>query len=203
MYQLTFESNPNWSRFYAPGGEIQEYLKDVAWKYDVEKYVRFRHRFDRAEWDEKTQQWRLELTNLATNEVGRVKSRKEAPADNNLQKITDTVDIFLKGTGFLNNWKWPDIPGIHDFKGPYMHTAKWDSSFDWTDKRVALIGAGSSGIQILPRIQPGAKHIVHFMKGKTWISPVGYGAEEGGDTESGKLGPHAVATTALKIVTTP
>lgn len=70
-----------------------------------------------------------------------------------------------------------------------MHTAKWDSSFDWTDKRVALIGAGSSGIQILPQIQPGAKHIVHFMKGKTWISPVGYGAEEGGDTESGKLGP--------------
>ncbi|KAI1613103.1 hypothetical protein EDD36DRAFT_488132 [Exophiala viscosa] len=166
VYQFTFESNPNWSRFYATGGEIQEYLKDVAWKYDVEKYVRFRHYFQRAEWDESIQQWRIEVTDLNTNKT-----------------VTDTCDILLKGTGLLNTWKWPDIPGLHDFKGPYMHSANWDSSFDWTDKRVALIGAGSSGIQILPNIQPKAKQVVHFMKGKTWISPVGYGAEEEGESD--------------------
>lgn len=66
-----------------------------------------------------------------------------------------------------------------------MHSASWDTSFDWTDKRVALIGAGSSGIQILPQIQPKAKQVVHFMKGKTWISPVGYGAEEGDSSGQG------------------
>lgn len=66
-----------------------------------------------------------------------------------------------------------------------MHTARWDESFDWTDKTVALIGAGSSGIQILPQIQPKAKRVVHFMKGKNWISPVGYGAEEGGGADKG------------------
>lgn len=69
MYQFTFANNPEWSRFYATGPEIQNYLKDVAWKYDVEKYVRFRHYFRRAEWDESQQQWRLELINLETNEV--------------------------------------------------------------------------------------------------------------------------------------
>lgn len=69
VYQFTFASNPEWSRFYAAGGEIQNYLKDIAWKYDVEKYVRFRHYFQRAEWDESKQHWRLELTNLVTNEV--------------------------------------------------------------------------------------------------------------------------------------
>ncbi|KAL2421667.1 FAD-binding monooxygenase tazF [Exophiala dermatitidis] len=158
--------NPEWSRFYATGGEIQNYLKDVAWKYDVEKYVRFRHYFQRAEWDEKNQQWRIELKNLDTNKI-----------------VVDKADVLLKGTGLLNTWKWPDIPGLHDFKGPYMHSARWDTSFDWTDKRVALIGAGSSGIQILPQIQPKAKKVIHFMKGKTWISPVGYGAEEGGETQ--------------------
>ena len=66
-----------------------------------------------------------------------------------------------------------------------MHSANWDTSFDWTDKRVALIGAGSSGIQILPQIQPKSKQVDHFMKGKTWISPVGYGAEEGSDSNEG------------------
>jgi cation diffusion facilitator CzcD-associated flavoprotein CzcO len=68
-----------------------------------------------------------------------------------------------------------------------MHSANWDTSFDWTEKRVALIGAGSSGIQILPQIQPKAKQVVHFMKGKTWISPVGYGAEEGDSSGEGNL----------------
>lgn len=66
-----------------------------------------------------------------------------------------------------------------------MHSANWDSTFDWTGKRVALIGGGSSGIQILPQIQPEAKKVVHFMRGKTWISPVGYGAEEGNESEKG------------------
>lgn len=69
VYQFTFASNPDWANFYASGAEIQEYLKDVAWKYDVEKYVRLRHYFQKAEWDEKEQQWRLTVTNLNTNQV--------------------------------------------------------------------------------------------------------------------------------------
>lgn len=101
----------------------------------------------------------------------------------------ETADIFVKGTGILNRWKWPDIEGLHSFKGPVLHTARWDDSFDWTDKTVALIGAGSSGIQVLPKIQPKAKRVIHYMKGKTWISPVGYGAEEGIEDENGESQP--------------
>lgn len=88
------------------------------------------------------------------------------------------ADILLKGTGLLNQWDWPKIPGLHDFKGQYMHSANWDESFDWTNKTVALIGSGSSGIQILPQIQSKAKRVVHFIRGKTWISPVGFSADE-------------------------
>lgn len=99
--------------------------------------------------------------------------------------MTDTADILIKGTGVLNKWKWPEIKGLHSFKGSLMHTAGWDPKFDWTNKRVALIGAGSSGIQVLPHIQPKAKHVFHYMRGKTWISPVGYAAEVGGGVNRG------------------
>lgn len=99
--------------------------------------------------------------------------------------MTDTADILIRGTGILNKWKWPDMVGLHSFKGPLMHTAGWDPKFDWTDKTVALIGAGSSGIQVLPHIQPKARRVVHFMRGKTWISPVGYAAEVGGGSNQG------------------
>ena len=165
VYQFTFANNPNWSRFYAPGGEIQEYLKDVANKYDVEKYCHFQHFFEEGDWNEETQKWDLKFKNLATGET-----------------VTDDCDVLLKGTGILNNWKWPEIEGLHTFKGDLMHSAQWDPKFDVAGKTVALIGAGSSGIQILPQIQPKAKHIYHYMKGKTWISPFGYGAE-GGDAQ--------------------
>lgn len=70
-YQFTFASNPLWSRFYAKGGEIQSYLKDVAWKYDVERHVRFRHMFQSAEWNEQNQKWHVTIKNLETGEVGR------------------------------------------------------------------------------------------------------------------------------------
>lgn len=160
-YQFTFANNPLWSRFYATGGEIHSYLKDVSWKYGVEQYVRFRHLFQRADWDENTQKWRVEVKNLETGEVS-----------------VDEADVVLKGTGLLNRWVWPNIPGLHEFKGPYMHSANWDQSFDWTGKTVALLGSGSSAIQILPQIQPGAKKVVHFVRGKTWISPVGFSADE-------------------------
>jgi cation diffusion facilitator CzcD-associated flavoprotein CzcO len=77
----------------------------------------------------------------------------------------------------LNEWKWPDIPGLHAFKGKLSHSASYDRSYDITGKRVALIGGGSSSIQILPKIQPHVKHATLFMKSRTWIPPAGIGGE--------------------------
>lgn len=72
-----------------------------------------------------------------------------------------------------------------------MHSAGYDPSYNLSSKRVALIGGGSSGIQILPKIQPVAAHVDHYMKGRTWIPPAGIGGEglleRGGDRKSSLL----------------
>ena len=86
--------------------------------------------------------------------------------------------VVIDGCGVLNKWKWPDIEGLSSYKGKMVHSANWDPEVDVTGKNVALIGAGSSGIQILPQIQPSAKRVDHYMSGKTWISPIGFGSEE-------------------------
>jgi hypothetical protein len=57
-----------------------------------------------------------------------------------------------------------------------MHSASYDPSVDVTGKRVALVGGGSSAIQILPQIQKKASRVIQFMKGRTWIPPMGFGA---------------------------
>ena len=56
-----------------------------------------------------------------------------------------------------------------------MHTASWDQDVDLDNKDVAVIGAGSTGIQVVSMLQPVVEHIDHYMKGKNWISPFGLG----------------------------
>ena len=48
----------------------------------------------------------------------------------------------------------PDIPGLDSFRGPVMHSARWDHSHDLRGKRVAVIGTGACAIQVVPAIQP-------------------------------------------------
>lgn len=70
-----------------------------------------------------------------------------------------------------SQWKWPDIPGLHDFKGHLVHSAAWDHSYDYSHKRIGIIGNGSSAIQILPQMAKLAgTRIVSFQRGTTWIT---------------------------------
>lgn len=54
----------------------------------------------------------------------------------------DQCDILINATGVLNNWKWPDIPGLQDFRGELLHSANWDSNVSLDGKTVGLIGNG-------------------------------------------------------------
>jgi cation diffusion facilitator CzcD-associated flavoprotein CzcO len=80
--------------------------------------------------------------------------------------------------GILNKWKWPEIEGFNECEVQKVHSAAWDPEITWAGKNVAVIGAGSSGIQIVPAIQPTVKRLDHYMSGKTWISPIGFGSDE-------------------------
>ncbi|KAH0841216.1 putative sterigmatocystin biosynthesis monooxygenase stcW [Fonsecaea pedrosoi] len=160
-FQFLFENNPNWSKYYASGQEICSYVQGVAQKFGVRKYMKFNHRVTNAEWNEEQGKWHLMIKDLTTD--------KEFP---------DVADVLVLGWGMLNNWEWPKVKGLHSFKGPYMHSANYDTSFDPTGKRVAVVGGGSTGIQILPHIQKVASHVDHYMRSRNWIAPIGFGAIE-------------------------
>ena len=144
-YQFSWEPNPRWSKFYAPAAEICEYLNDVVDKHDLRKYMHFNHKVVQAEWLESSSTWKIDL--------------EATDSDGKTSVVTRECDIFLKGIGTLNNWRWPDIDGLHGFKGHLMHTANWDESVDLTGKTVAVIGNGASGVQCVAALQPSKSKV--------------------------------------------
>ncbi|KAH4113187.1 hypothetical protein HBI64_209380 [Parastagonospora nodorum] len=151
-YTYPFEQNPDWSSFYAYAPEILAYFRHFAESKDVRKYVKFNSKVTKAIWDENKGEYGVEI-------------------HQGQEVIHDSCHVLINGTGFLNSWKWPKIDGLHDFGGKLVHSANWDPTIDWADKRVAVIGTGSSAIQIVPQIQKSAKHLTAFMRSVTWISP--------------------------------
>ena len=164
IYTFPFEPNPEWSAYYASGGEIWEYFLKTVEKYGLAKGVKCGHRVQKAEFDEENGRWKLEVKN------------KDGV-------IHDECDILVSAVGFLSNWRWPDIQGLHDFKGHLCHSAVWDKDFDWTDKRIGVIGNGSSAIQILPQVVEKAKHVTNFIRNPTYITPGLGSAIIGGQTQ--------------------
>lgn len=156
IYTFPFEPNPNWSAFYASGGEILEYFKKTVAKYRLDRDVKCGHRVSHAQWNEESGKWNLKL-------------------DTKDGVVEDSCDIFVSAVGFLSKWRWPSIPGLHDFEGHLMHSASWDSSFDSTGKRLAVIGNGSSAIQIVPQVVEKAAHLSNYIRHPTYIT-AGLGA---------------------------
>lgn len=112
-YQLSFDSWTGWSKFFSGAPEILEYWKRVAQKYDVRKHVKFQSRCVGARWNDSLGKWFVQILNTETGET-----------------FEDSADVFMTGTGLLNEWKWPSIPGIQSFKGQLLHSACWDETFE-------------------------------------------------------------------------
>ncbi|KAH7377421.1 cyclohexanone monooxygenase [Cadophora sp. MPI-SDFR-AT-0126] len=153
IYTYTFEPKPDWTSYFAYAPEIQQYFLDFAEKYKLRKYVKLNHKVISARWDDEKGQYEVKVQTEDTI-------------------FTDWCHVLLNGSGLLNKWRWPDIPGLKTFKGLLLHSAAWEASVDdYTDKRIAVLGTGSSAIQIIPQVQKVAKHLKCFMRGNTWITP--------------------------------
>ncbi|KAJ5754168.1 uncharacterized protein N7511_008321 [Penicillium nucicola] len=179
-YQATFEPNKEWSTFYARAPEIHQYWKRVVDKYGCMRYIKLKQQISEAEWDEQNSKWKLQIQDLDSSAI-----------------YQDHCDILIQATGALNAWKWPSIPGLHDFKGKLMHSATWDENYDYKGKRVAVVGNGSSGIQIVPALLPDVPHIDHYVRSRTWLAPT-FAREEidkrGEALENFSFTPEEIAT---------
>ena len=154
-YQATFSPSTSWTEAYAAGAEIREYWRKMTDKYDVRKYIKTNHRVVSAEWSEKKGKWEVKV---------------QTPDG----EFVDEANFLVTATGHFSDPRLPVYPGIKDYQGHLRHTSDWDPKFDPSGKRIAVIGNGASGIQVLPQLQKVAARIDHYVRNKTWVaSPIG------------------------------
>jgi cation diffusion facilitator CzcD-associated flavoprotein CzcO/acetyl esterase/lipase len=139
-----------WSERYATQPEILRYLGHVADKHDLRRDIRFSTRVAAARWDDDASLWRVR---------------------------TDRGDEFrcrfvVMASGCLSIPKPPDITGTERFRGESYHTSRWPHHpVDFSGKRVAVIGTGSSGIQSIPIIARQAAELTIFQRTPNFSRP--------------------------------
>ncbi|OBG86345.1 monooxygenase [Mycobacterium sp. E802] len=149
-YELSFARNRHWSRLFAPGPEIQRYLTDTARRCGLYPHLRTDAEVTRQVWDGAAGVWRLTLRDGT--------------------EITARFVISSVG-GYINAKPTTDIAGIDQFEGTVLRPNAWDDTFDTAGKRVAVIGTGSSGAQIVSALSGRVARLDVYQRTPHWILP--------------------------------
>lgn len=144
-YCYSFEPNLDWSHRFSPGPEIRAYFEKVVEKYEVRPFIRFNTEVTKAVFE--GTQWRVSSSD-----------GKE-----------ELFDVYVAATGPLNNPNYPDIKGLSDFQGTSCHTAEWSDDYDYSGKRVGIIGTGSSSVQSIEPLSAKAEHLTIFQRTPQWV----------------------------------
>lgn len=139
-----------WSEKYSPQPELLNYAQHVADRFDLKRNISFNTRVESAHFDDDNDQW------MVTTQCGRrVRAR-----------------YLVMATGVLSAAKTPDIAGRDNYKGETYQTGLWPKEgVDFTGKRVAVIGTGSSALQSIPLIAEEAGELVVYQRTAAYSTP--------------------------------
>jgi cation diffusion facilitator CzcD-associated flavoprotein CzcO len=152
LYSFSFAPNKSWSRTYARQPEILAYLESVADDFDLRRHLLLGTKVRSLRWDPDTRAWDCQLDRAG-------------------QAITLTADVVVCAVGLFGSLKHPDIEGMSDFGGAIMHTAQWNHTVELAAKRVAVVGTGASGVQVVPELAKIAQRVTVFQRTPPWMVP--------------------------------
>lgn len=152
LYSYSFAQNPEWSRSYSHQPEIHRYINSVAEKHEIRAHTRFGTEVVHAEWHDDESRWIIDTERDGKSEQIR-------------------AEIMVGAVGPLCEPNLPDIEGFDDYRGKIVHSARWDHSIDYSDKKVAVIGTGASAIQLVPELAKTAARVDVYQRTAPWIVP--------------------------------
>jgi len=154
-YQYSFSQELldewDWKEKFSPQPETLSYLQYVAEKFDLLRHITFDKRVMSAVWSEEDWLW------VVTFDDGEVTHAR----------------FVLYAMGLLSVPTYPRIEGRGSFKGLETHTFDWPEGYDVTGKRVAVIGTGASGVQVITDIADKVESLVVLQRDANWCAPLG------------------------------
>jgi cation diffusion facilitator CzcD-associated flavoprotein CzcO len=140
-----------WQEHFAEQPEIERYLNHVVDRFDLRRHMRFGAPVTSAVYEEPSGTWSVDA-----GESARHRAR-----------------FFVAATGVLSVPFFPEVPGRDDFRGESHHTARWPTTpVDFAGKRVAVVGTGSSGVQVVPAIADEVACLTVYQRSANWCTPL-------------------------------
>ena len=138
---------------YCDWRENSKYFDWVADHFDLRRHIQFETEVKALTWDEVACEWQIDI--VGPDGARTIRSR-----------------AVITAVGFLGRPNLPNIPGAETFAGAAWHTARWPEGVDMKGKRVAVIGTGATGYQMIPELALEAAHVTVFQRTPQWLSPV-------------------------------
>ncbi len=155
MYTLGFSFKP-WTeaKAIADGPSILKYLHETAEEHDIKSKIRLSHKVIAAAWDSETARWTIDFTNGPTQEKGQL-----------------TCSFLYMCTGYYNYQQAhrPNFPGEESFKGQIIHPQFWPDNFNYSGKKVVIIGSGATAVTLVPAMSDQAAHVTMLQRSPTYV----------------------------------
>ncbi|MCU1513873.1 MAG: Alpha/beta hydrolase protein [Microbacteriaceae bacterium] len=148
IYSFSFNSH-NWSRTHAGQAELLEYIKQTVDDFDLAPHFRYNTRISDVIWDDAAQLYTI------TTQSGEAQE----------------FEIVVSAVGMLSDPKHPAWAGLEEFAGERFHTSQWRHDLDLAGKRVAIVGVGSTSVQIIPKIAPMVEQLYVVQREPGWVLP--------------------------------
>jgi cation diffusion facilitator CzcD-associated flavoprotein CzcO len=149
LYSFSFAAEHRWSRRFAPQADILAYLRRVVDAFGVGPHLRLHTEVTEARWDDDRELWRL------TTGTGE----------------TVEAEVLVAACGQLTHPRRPDVPGLASFRGPVLHSARWDPGVALRGRRVAVVGSGASAVQLVPAVADEVAHLTVFARSAAHLAP--------------------------------
>jgi len=155
MYTFGYSFKP-WigARNIADGASIRAYLTETAREYGIDQHIRFRQRARTASWSSAQALW--------TVVVERGPDRE--PVQYTCNFLYLCAGYYSYAQGYT-----PDFAGRERFEGRIVHPQQWTDDIDYANKRVLVIGSGTTAVTLVPELAKKAGHVTMLQRSPTYL----------------------------------